>query len=196
MTEPPHHRSIDPSPLIDAGIEVVRKGQCLRIGVQSTWDVGCMSGLLVFALIVGILGAVVAWLFGAAFTTNLTIGLVVGGVAVLGLGWLGFRHVHPVWLTVDPEARTMVIPAHSFGPREEFSWSDVESIGVDWSRGHGQRAAPDAPITHIGMTLACQDLGPSINPRLRPEQSRVLVQWMHRELFPGATLGQLDPDPE
>lgn len=188
--------------LLAAGIDVTEHGGVIAIRIPGM-VLGCSIGSLIGASMLGSVVFLIAWAFGATMSIRLVAAVATTLTLAAALIWLAYRFGRSYPVIVDYVERTVRIPEHTSPPKTmsalvwsevetKFAWSKVVHIGVGWGKWSGQPPAPDTPA------YICFRLGPghvvSLNPRLKSEQFRVLVQWLHGELFPDAVLGSLDPD--
>ena len=80
-------------------------------------------------------------------------------------------------MRLDLANRVVHIPAHSDWPASSFAIDEVHELGIDWSRGHGQVAVPDAPIVYAGVDAGEPVPGSLDLSGCSAEQAGALVRW-------------------
>ena len=155
--------------------------------------------LLVIGAVLALIVGGVALLIGLGLRWAAWLALAVLAAAlVLALGrrrsWMAFD------LVLDLDSGELLIPTHTsvmrYGGR--LNAHEVVSAGVDWARGHGERAPADAPITYFSMSLPDGDVltDATLNMgRLDAARARALVVWFYRYVIPQAEHGSVDPEP-
>ncbi len=189
--------NVDPE-LEAIGIESTVVDGSTIVRVPSQLTLGCMGAAIGVAILCGVVLGGVAWLIGWRDGTISWITAIATAMVAGLLLWFVLKFTPQSFrIRIDDRRRQLCIQQHSHWPASEFAFDEVESIGVDWSRPHGQRASKDAPITYISIGLKRPQSRnfASIDPGgWRPEQRRAFAIWLHKRIAPNARLGQLDAE--
>ena len=142
------------SELSGIGIESAVADGITTIHIPGQYFLGCLPWTFGLGCVAGAIIGAAPLLFGATPATVIWTASTVALFVFLMLSGMALKFISRAYkIIVDDRCKRVSIGRHGLYPASEFAFDEVETIGVDWNRGHGQRAAKDAPISHVSIRL-------------------------------------------